>query len=167
MSRATPKRAHLMRAIIGALSVLLTLFHLRLLWDRVADGSVLDPAVAAEWAIGLILLLGLLRLQRINASLFRGRGALTLWLLVLLLHALAVAPGDGDSRGLEVDRNLLVLAPVGVLIGFALVRAVDGIARSRPRLRRSLQWLLATGPAPNRLPRPDLFSASGPRAPPG
>ncbi|MDH3254751.1 MAG: hypothetical protein OEM62_07160 [Acidobacteriota bacterium] len=156
-----------MRVIIGGLSVLLTLFHLQLLWGRVADGSVLDPGVAAEWAIGLILLLGLLRLHRSNASLFRGRGALTLWLLVLILHALAAVPGDGDSPGLPVDRNLLVLAPLGVLVGFALLQTVGGISRSRPPWRPPLRWLLAAGAVPKRVPCPDLLSSSGPRAPPG
>jgi hypothetical protein len=100
-------------------------FHLLLLGGRVVDGSVLNPAVAVEWVIGLMLLLGLLRLHRSGSSLVKGHGAVILWLLVLLLHAVAVAPGGAGSFDIELDKTLLAIGPISAAIGGVVIRLVE------------------------------------------
>ena len=63
--------ARVLRLGLAAAALLLTAFHLLLLVTRLADGSVLDPAVATEWVVGLLLLLGLVRLHHSDASLLK------------------------------------------------------------------------------------------------
>ena len=149
-----------------ALVSFLTAFHLLLLWNRVVDGSVLDPAVAVEWVIGLTLLLGLMRLQRSGSSLMKGKGALILWLLVLLLHAVAVAPGEGGSFDIELDKNLLAISPISAVIGIVVIRLVGllldrALLTRAPVLRGALDFTREV-----RLSSSDLLATLAPRAPP-
>jgi hypothetical protein len=154
------------RALLAAPAVALTAFHLVLLAARVADGSVLDPAIAAEWVIGLTLLLGLARMHRAGLSLIRGRGALIMWLLVLILHAVAVVPADGGAFEFRVDLNLVAIIPVGVAIGVvaSYLAGLSLVGSERPRVHLSLIGM-RSGQEGVALST-DLLSALVPRAPP-
>ena len=70
-----------------ALVALLAVFHGGLLWQRLTDGSLLQPIVVARWAVSALLVFALLRLWRSGLPILRGRRAGVLWLIVALLHA--------------------------------------------------------------------------------
>ena len=162
----TPLGSRLLRGGLAALGIGLTAFHLLLLAGRVADGSVLDPAVAGEWIIGLLLLLGLLQLHRRRASAFCGRSALVLWVLVLLLHALTLAPSDAGGFELRIDALVVSTAPLWTAVGVAL-SCVLGLFLARAKVP-SFPILLGacalSSEARRLLSR--LLSTAGPRAPP-
>ena len=81
----TPSRV---RQVLGLASVgFLIAFHAVLLWERLADSTLFEPVPAIRWLATVALIALLVRLHRKGVSLLRGRGALVLWLLVLLLHA--------------------------------------------------------------------------------
>lgn len=151
---------------LATLFVLLAGFHLALLGARVVDGSVLDPAIAVEWVIGLALLLGLTRLHRAGLSPIRGRGAVVLWLLVVFLHAIAFIPGDDGALELRVTQNSLAIIPVGVAIG-VVASVLAGLSLvTSGRLRLHL-YLSGIRPGHEGVPlSTDLLSALVPRAPP-
>ena len=76
------------RQVLGLASVgFLVAFHVLLLWERLVESTLFEPVPAIRWLATLALMLGVYRLHRNGVSLLRGRGALVLWLLVLLLHA--------------------------------------------------------------------------------
>jgi len=125
-SRSRGLRWSAWAAAIGLLA-----FHLQLLVERLADGSLGHPAVAFQWATGLILLAWLSWLHRRGVSLVSGRRALTFWVLVLLLHAVPAMPGAGDA--LQADGGpVLLVAPLGL----ALAGAAALLARLRRRQLR-------------------------------
>jgi hypothetical protein len=148
------------------LVAVLTGFHLILLGARVADGSVLDPAVAVEWVTGLALLLGLVRLHRLGLSVVRGRNALILWLLVLLLHAVAVAPGENGSLELRVGQSFLGIVPIGVAIGFVIFRLAGLLPSTAVRCRTRFFRRTFENAPERALTSTDLLSVLVPRAPP-
>jgi hypothetical protein len=81
------------RAAVGLLRIAaiisvaaLGLFHVRLFWERLAEGQLLDPAVALRWGGAALLVMGLAVLSRRGTPLFRGRRAVVVWTLVALLH---------------------------------------------------------------------------------
>ena len=81
-----------LRIALRLLGVLLVVFHGHLLWQRFADGSLVDLSVAAQWLASGLLLIGLALVRQRTGSLFRGRDAAVLWILIALLHALAGIP---------------------------------------------------------------------------
>jgi hypothetical protein len=160
------RQSRFARVALTVLVALLVAYHLVLFGVRVVDGSVLDPAIAAEWIVGLSLLLALGRLHRAGLSLVKGRGALVLWLAVLVLHAVALVPGEGNVLEVRVDQKVLGIVPLGVAVGVAVSRLAGLSLRSSDRL--CMQFSLA-GLAPVwELPliSTDLLSALVPRAPP-
>jgi hypothetical protein len=121
---------------LAALTAVVTVFHLQLLWRRVTDGTLGQPGVVLEWAIALLLLLVALRAHRTGISLFRGRRAMAFWLIVLLLHAVAVGPQADASDSpfaLRINTELLVLAPFGVALAVVLSAVSRGLGRIRRR----------------------------------
>lgn len=98
----------------------LVLFHVVLLWQRIADASLLDPAVLAKYLGAVALLGGAFVAQRYAPERFRGRRAvLVFWLLVLLLHAFA--PAATEARAL--DSELAAVVQLGVVVPVALAAA--------------------------------------------
>lgn len=161
-----PQGSRFVRLGLMALVSFLTAFHLLLLGSRVLDGSVLDPAVAVEWVIGLALLFGLLRLQKAEPSLVKGHSALVLWLLVLLLHAIAVVPGEAGSYEVGLDKNLLAIGPISAALGGGLVRLVERLL-SRAFVAFTPVFLSAPKTTREvRLSSADLLRSLAPRGPP-
>lgn len=81
--------SHKRRTVSRALSLLaaltafgLAVFHFMLLWRRVVDASISDPAVIARWIVAAILTAGLFAARKQSR-----RGHVVLWVLVALLHA--------------------------------------------------------------------------------
>jgi len=95
-------------------------FHAVLLWQRVLDFSLFRPVPAIRWLATVALLVALYRLHRRGVSLFRGRGAVVAWLLVLLLHVSfwgPLADPSSTSDGWGGPGLLLVLPAVTTVLG--------------------------------------------------
>lgn len=154
------------RAAMVAMVALLSLFHLALLGEQVADGSLLDPAIAGEWVVGLLLLLGLVRLRRAGLSLMRGRAALVLWLLLAVLHAVTMVPGDEGAGELRIEQELLAVVPLGLAMRFvaehlaALTLSDDSRLALPPGVARALAARIPI------LASATLLGPGVPRAPP-
>ncbi len=134
---------HALPATVGAL---LVAFHVRLLWLRLAEGSLSSPAIAARWAAASVLFVALLLLRRAGIPLFWGRKALVFGVLVLALHATsgaAVLPVAATTAlcTLLLVARLAMPAPAGIARqGRALVR--------RAAARRRRAWLCLQVPRP-------------------
>ena len=125
-----------LRIVLRLLGVGLVALHAKLLWQRVADGSLADLTVAAQWLASALLVAGLVVIRKRTGSLFRGREAAVLWILVALLHALT---GVTAAPVLATPTSLLAL-PLGFLAATFLAGLVAlRLAPSpRPALRRAL-----------------------------
>ncbi len=127
---AVGERALLRRLLVritgGALALGLVLLHLRLLWQRLSDQSVLEPVVAAKWLATVILLAALWRLRARGYRLLTGRPAGIIWLLALLLHIQAPVVPASQMTG-PVDIGWLFALPATVSVG-AVVAITLGVA---------------------------------------
>lgn len=124
------------RQVLGLASVgFLIAYHAVLLWERLADSTLFEPIPAIRWLATVALIALLVRLHRKGVSLLRGRGALVLWLLVLLLHASFWGPLADPTMSCEEwgGPGLLLALP-------ALTIILGGESRS---LRRLLVRLLS------------------------
>jgi len=142
----TPLRRLLPVAPSVIAAAILVAYHLVLLWQRLADLSLLQPAVALRWIVTVALLIGLRRMHAAGLPLIWGRRALAFWLFVLLLHVSFLGPlsegatagGDwGTSAGLELVLPAaapLVLWSAIVLTCWLVVRATGTSAFPLPRL---------------------------------
>jgi hypothetical protein len=124
--RATPSS-------LGTLGVLaIVALHVPRLIERLRDASFTEPGVLLRWLLVPIVLGALLALRRRGVSLVRGRGALALWLLILLIHALP-APGNPVLVA-PAPAAALALLLVAVSIAGALRRTAERVLR-RPVAR--------------------------------
>lgn len=122
-----------------ALTAALTAFHGRLLWQRLADGSLLQPVVIARWAMSAVLVIALLQLWRKGLPLLRGRRAGVLWLVVVVLHV--VTPGGSLPAVGPVAEGLLpaalaVLAFAAVAVAAVPIHGTTSAGRSAERRRQ-------------------------------
>jgi hypothetical protein len=133
------------RRALGLASVgLLVAFHAVLLWERLVDSTLFEPVPAIRWLATVALMGVLYRLHRNGLSMFRGRGAVVLWLLVLLLHVSFWGPlADPAATGTGWDGWGLLLA----LPAFTFVPTLLA-----PILRRLLGWLAESPEPPERAP---------------
>ncbi len=155
----------LSRIVVGLAGAGIGGFHLRILWTRLADGSVLDPVVAARWVTSVAIALVFIRLHRRGVSLVRGRAALVLWLLVALLHGVALVPAVAATTAAVMPADVFLVATP--LVGVAtLAWAGALVMRDAGKALFARLALAAPLASPPRLER-DLLAASGPRAPPG
>ncbi len=149
---------------LGVFAVLaLAGMHLPLLAQRLSDASISRPGVLLRWLLVPVLVAAFAVLRHRGHSLVRGRAALVLWLLVLLLHAAPATTADGSH-------DLLLLPPVAVgalgtvvwIVAVAL-RSVRKTARAEGASRRRSRAPLAFA-----LPASPLFgsAAFAPRPPP-
>ncbi len=145
---------------IRALWAALLWLHAHLLWERITDLTLFEPLVAFRWGAAVLTIAALVRLQHIGVPLFRGRRALILWLVILLLHA-----GSAAAVGSQLE----LVADFGLLIAVALwVLALEDVLGKRTRtadivLRRA--WVPRLAPA--RLPcAPGSLDPLSPRPPP-
>ncbi len=91
-ARLAGQRALKVRQRLGKVSTVclvacLAFLHGLLLWQRIESLTLLQPMVALRWGFAVLALAGFVQQQRAEGSVFRGRKALILWLLVLVLHA--------------------------------------------------------------------------------
>lgn len=120
-----------------ALTAALAAFHGRLLWQRLVDGSLLQPIVIARWTMSALLVVALLQLWSKGLPILHGRRAGVLWLVVVLLHA--VAPGGALPAVEPVVEGLLpaVLAMLAfVAIAVAATPGRHSVSAERPTDRR-------------------------------
>jgi len=124
--------ARLLLTRVGRTAALLLLgFHAWLLWQRLSGGSLLEPAIALRWAAALPMVAGLLLLRRYGASLFRGRRAAVLWLLVAVLHWSGAAPGTVDELSRAPHWLFVPAAAAPLALALGLLAAALGAARRR------------------------------------
>lgn len=145
-----PRFARLAAALVA--TALLVGFHLSLLWERIAAATLFEPAAALRWTAALLLGGALLFSRRMGFRLWRGRGALVFWLMVLLLHAGAAVPVAQDLAS-EID----LLAHASVLFVLPALVTLLTVAL----LGLGWQLRLATQPARPRFilrSRPDRAS---------
>lgn len=140
LQRSTPRP--LLAVIAGPVLVaLVVLYHAVLLWQRVADLTLLEPVVAARWLATFFLLLGLFRLRHRGFPLIWGRKALVFWLLVVLLHVSFYGPlAEGVEASIDIQRAGLMLALPATVVGvtlaavcLALLVRFLGARAARPR----------------------------------
>jgi hypothetical protein len=126
---------------VAASALGLVVFHAALFWNHIGEGRLLDPAVAARWGIGALLLLAMAALRRAGVPLLWGRRALVVWVLVALLHWTSAPAADGGTpaRG-GAMALLLVDLPAGAvtLLAASLVLLILLRARAAPRSTRAL-----------------------------
>ena len=108
-------------------AAILVAYHLVLLWQRLADLSLLQPAIALRWIATVGLLIGLRRMHAAGLPLVWGRRALAFWLLVLLLHVSFLGPlseeaktGGGWSTSAGLALVLPAVAPLVLLSAMVL-----------------------------------------------
>ena len=127
-----------------ALTAALAVFHGHLLWQRLTDGSLLQPIVVARWAVSVLLVVALLQLWSKGLPVLRGRRAGVLWLVVVLLHAFT--PGGSLPAVDPVAEGMLPAAlAMLALLAFGLAAAARHgsistrrlVYRRRQRPRRS------------------------------
>jgi hypothetical protein len=112
----------------------LVLLHVSILWARITQGRLGEPAIALRWAAAVVLLLALAALRRRGVSLLWGRRALVFWMLVLLLHAGTSLPQEAGPR--VAPERLLFVVPAAVapacLFLVLLVTQLAGAALAGP-----------------------------------
>lgn len=127
------------RLLVGiggfSLAAGLTVFHGGLLWQRLTDGSLLQPIVVARWAVSVLLVAGLLQLWSKGLPVLRGRRAGVLWLIVVLLHAFT--PGGALPAVVPVAGMLPAALALFVCLAFGLIAAPGrGSSAVRPSVLR-------------------------------
>ena len=123
------------RRVLGAAGLLLAIFHGWLFAGQAWDGQLLEPAVVLRWLVAGGLVWGLFALRRQGAPLFRGRKAITIWLLAAILHGPAVAERLETPGAPALPEVVAVLTQVSVaaaaVFSLLLLAALMGRA-SRP-----------------------------------
>lgn len=100
----------------------LVALHAGILWQRLADQSIAQPAVMAKWVVAVLIALAALVLRRVASS---SRSTwLVFWAIVVLLHV--VAPGAADTADLAVLTEA-GLAAAPLLVMFVAAVAVTSI----------------------------------------
>jgi hypothetical protein len=135
----------LLRALPRLSALALVAFHLGLLAGRLADGTLVDPAVAVRWGLAGALAALAAVYRRRGLPLASGRTGVVFWLFALLLHL------GGAPLPIEAVEPLLVSLPLGVAAPLALALAA---------LRRTGRAPLAVAPA--RSPRSARDDGRGP-----
>lgn len=118
--------------------------HVDLLAERIVSQTFLTPEVALRWFLSGLLLGALALLRWRGISLVRGRPALVIWTLVLLLHAMALLPavenlaqdlGEAARYGfLGLLPAVVALGPIALLLAlFTLFGAPAGTRKPSPR----------------------------------
>ncbi len=117
--------------------------HIAILFRRVADGTLFEPLVMAQWLVALALVTAAGTLRRRGVSVFRGRKAAAFWIVVALMHGIVSLPGGPGVVGVfeTVPGTEALPLAVGLLAG-ALVAFVGLLTpRSGPDLARlGMRW---------------------------
>ena len=118
-------------ALRNAACAALVAFHGLLLWQRCADGTILDAGILAKYLAAALILGGAFAFKRLAPARLQGRRALVVfWLIVLMLHA--GAPFSTETR--DIQSELVAVVELGLALPLALFVA-HRIASSVPSLR--------------------------------
>ena len=151
-----PPRTRIPKIVRHLPLVVLSVYHLELLLERIAERSLLQPQIGLRWLASLGLLYGFYRLRRSGRPWLLGRRAVVLWLLVAALHLLSMAPAVAEMPPAAFGAPVVFLVLLAVVAGrFAPQPPLHG---ERPTSWRDLR------PAP-RL-HPGFAAGLSPRAPP-
>ena len=150
----------------AATAASLILLHAWIFWDQLANGRLVDPALALKWIGAGVLCAALLALRRAGVALLWGRKAFVVWVLVALLHVgTGSAANLGDAEGAQPDTSAVFVLPVllsplaAVCLGVLLLWRVRSAAPLRKIGRRCVELIFAVPTAACRRQIP-------PRAPP-
>lgn len=135
-----------LRSLIPAsLVMVLGGFHAWLLYDGVATGRILDIDVALRWVAGLALDRHPGGFPRLGVPLLRGRKAVVLWALVVILHAHAMATRPvalgAETPTTQVLRVARRATGGPLATAFGLILLAIGAQRAIVALRRRLVLL--------------------------
>lgn len=132
----------MIRRITAGAAGLVGLFHVWLLGSQLWDGQLAEPELILRWSIAAGLVAALIGLRRRDASMFRGRKAVSIWLLAALLHGPAMAGEHTafESPALpEAITAVIQIAAASVMVWLGLARlaalAANPFAPPRVRLR--------------------------------
>jgi hypothetical protein len=157
-------RATMIRRSAVTAVVLLGAFHLWLFGHQVWSGQLAEPAAIARWLLALALGAGLIMLRRRGLPMVIGRQAVTLWVLVALLHGPALANDSDGFAAPAVPEAVVTLVQAAAAIaslGLAFYLSFVAGSRALPSAGGLLapmgaEWLTVSGaPCATRfLPRP-------------
>ena len=146
--------------LIGAL---LAVFHVWLLAGQAWSGELFEAARLVRWVIAAGAFGAIVAVSRRGASIFRGRTALTIWLVAALLHGPALAHRLGGLEAIpQVVTTLSQVAlasALGALLALArwwsVRRRVSALRRPRHlAVFGHLSGALAAGALPHLASRP-------------
>jgi hypothetical protein len=153
------------RAMTGMVAVLVV-FHVWLLAGHAWSGDLFEPRRLAGWLIAAGLAMAAVRLRRRSISIFSGRKAVVVWLLVALLHGPAVAQRFEGSGDWSLQQIVATLVQVTVVTSAVLLSVLGWLLLSR-RAHTSFRGLQFRRhfARPWRV-GPDSFVLAAPRPPP-
>ena len=159
---------NLLRALPAGLVAALIGFHAWLLYDGISTGRILDLDVAARWAAGLALTGVLVVFWRLGVPLLRGRKAVVLWALVVVLHAHAMATRPvalgAETPATQVLVSLAVQLGGPLATAFGLILLAIGARPAAASFRRRLVLVLTSDTLAHA--RSGGISLAAPRPPP-
>lgn len=132
----------MIRRVPAALGWLLAVFHVWLFSADAVSGELAQPRVALRWAAAILVFAGFVALRRAGFSIFKGRRAVALWVLVVLLHAPAIAERVNDA-GPALPEVVTLLTRTSTAAGaVVLVFLVAALAAHRRDPRGFASWRL-------------------------
>lgn len=126
--RTTTVRDRVMYAASRLPLILLAAFHAWLLWTHASTGKLLEADVAGRWGVAVLVAASFWWLARLGIPLVRGRRALVLWLLVLLIHGHAAWAGAAWRDPLPVPMGIVDLVPAGVSLATTIASVLFLVA---------------------------------------
>lgn len=156
------------KALTGA-GAILVLFHVWLLSGQVWTGEFAEPGRLVRWLFAFALLGALVALKRQGASVWRGRKAVAVWLLAVLLHAPSVADRVATAGLAPLPEVANVLAQIVIASAAAAgLRQLMGFRRLRNRPGSGMRTsAFAIDGGSIGVLSPDAFLQITPRPPPG
>ena len=150
---------------LTAAGAIVVLFHVWLLSGQVWTGAFAEPGRILRWLFAFALLAGLVALKRQGAPIWRGRKAVAIWLLAVVLHAPSLDPAGlpalPEVANVLAEIAIASAAAAGLrqLLGF---RGVRHLAHRSPS--RDLTAVMDGGAIG--VLTPDSFLRITPRPPP-
>jgi hypothetical protein len=123
----------MLRKGLTAAGAILVLFHVWLLSGQVWTGALAEPGRILRWLFAFALVAGLVALKRQGGSVWRGRKAVSIWLLAAVLHAPAV--GTAGLPAMPEVSNLLAEIAIASVAAAGL-RQLLGLRAARKTQHR-------------------------------
>ena len=129
-----------------------------------ADGTLLEPLVIAQWVVAIAVVVTVLALRRRGVSIWHGRAGASFWIVVALMHGIVALPGGPGFVGVLDSTPATAAIPAGVGLVAGTLALLLGTAAPRPKPTLGVFRLCSAVAA---LLPPDLPPRSlAPRAPP-